>query len=75
MTLDLYRLEYQVSSLEREISLSQQNAVRAETQLAEVQGKYEATPKQEVIDRYVKILCSAYKYNLHVHLFSGWGGY
>ena len=42
-----------MSSLERENSLSQQNAVRAETQLAEVQGKYEATPKQEVIDRYV----------------------
>lgn len=46
------RLEYQLSSLEKEVELKQQAAVKFETQLAEVQTKYEATPKQEVIDRY-----------------------
>lgn len=46
-----HRLEYQLSSLEKEVEIKQQTAVKFETQLAEVQTKYEATPKQEMIDR------------------------
>ena len=63
MPFDLHRLEYQVSSLEKELLLSQQNVVRAETQLTEVQSKYDATPKQEVIDRYVYL-------DMHANLIS-----
>ncbi len=53
MTFDPPRLEYQVSSLEREVLLGQQTAVHTQTQLTAVQSKYEATPKQEAIDRYI----------------------
>ena len=45
------RLELQVSSLEKETESKQQALLKAESQLTDLQTKYEATPKQEVVDR------------------------
>ena len=47
----LSRLELQVSSLEKEVESKQQALVKTEGQLTELRTKYEATPKQEVMER------------------------
>ena len=46
-------LEFQVSSLEKEVGTKQEAIGRYESQLAELQGKYEACPKPEVVERCV----------------------
>ncbi len=46
------RLEFSVSSLERELEAQKEVAAKAETRLSELLGKLEAAPKQEVLDRY-----------------------
>ena len=46
-------LEFQVSSLEKEVGTKQEAIGRYEGQLTELQGKYEACPKPEVVERYV----------------------
>ena len=40
-----------MSSLEKEVESKQGALVKTEGQLAELQAKYEATPKQEVLER------------------------
>ena len=42
-----------MSSLEKEVGAKQEAIRQCENQLAEVQGKYEACPKPEVVERYV----------------------
>ena len=46
-----YRLELQVSSLEKEAESRQKALLKTEGQLSELRAKYEATPKQEVLER------------------------
>ena len=46
-------LEFQVSSLEKDMGAKQEAIGRYESQLAELQGKYEACPKPEVVERCV----------------------
>ena len=46
-------LEFQVSSLEKDMGAKQETIGRYESQLAELQGKYEACPKPEVVERCV----------------------
>ena len=41
-----------MSSLEKEVLSHDSLRVKAEGQLSEVLARYEATPKQEVLDRY-----------------------
>ena len=41
-----------MSSLEKEVRSQEASRVRAETQLTETLGKYEAAPRQEVVERY-----------------------
>ena len=45
------RLEVQVSALEKEIETKQQSLTKMEGQMTELQNKYEATPKQDVLER------------------------
>lgn len=45
------RLELQVSSLEKEAESKQQALLKTESELSHLQTKYEATPKQEVLER------------------------
>lgn len=41
-----------MSSLEKEVLTHEASRTRAENQLTETLGKYEAAPKQEVVQRY-----------------------
>ena len=47
----LPRLELQVSSLEKDVESKQQALTKTEGQLTDLRTKYEATPKQEVMER------------------------
>ena len=46
-----------MSSLEREVGAKQEAIGQYENQLTEIQAKYEACPKPEVVERYVDVLC------------------
>jgi len=49
-----------VSSLEREVGAKQEAIGQYENQLTEIQAKYEACPKPEVVERYV---CAVYAHS------------
>ena len=52
MSMPVCRLEYQISSLERELETQKEVSAKAETRLSELLEKLDAAPKQEVLDRY-----------------------
>ncbi len=47
-----YRLQLQISSLEKELGVRELVVSKTETQLQDVMSRHEAAPRQEVVERY-----------------------
>ena len=60
-----------MSSLEREVGAKQEAIGQYENQLTEIQAKYEACPKPEMVERYVGVLCMPLMGTLYVHAVMG----